>query len=401
MNIQKHILIFGLQPWDTTMGSNCKNLALEFSKQHKVLYVNRPISRFELIKREKTSVAQNRVAVINGNKPSLEQVSPTLWVLTPPIVTESINWIPSYKIFQKFNYWNNYRLARIIKRYLKQLNFKEFVLFNDSSMFMGFYLKELLTPDLFIYYIRDYLISQKYFKAHGKKAEKHLIQKANIVTCNSEYLRQYAEQYNSNAYYVGQGCDLEAFSPYISTERPTYLKQLSKPIIGYVGLLTSRRLNIQLLEQLAANNPQWDWVLVGPEDDHFKQSSLHQLSNVHFLGFQPADKLARYIKGFDVCINPQQLNEMSKGNYPRKIDEYLAMGKPVVATQTPTMQTFKNYVYLAHNVESYTQQLDRALQEDSVTKRKNRIDFAQTHTWKNSADLIIQHIYKTPNYDFS
>jgi hypothetical protein len=35
------------------------------------------------------------------------------------------------------------------------------------------------------------------------------------------------------------------------------------------------------------------------------------------------------------------LNETTKGNYPRKIDEYLAMGKPVVATKTIAMDILK------------------------------------------------------------
>lgn len=40
---------------------------------------------------------------------------------------------------------------------------------------------------------------------------------------------------------------------------------------------------------------------------------------------------------FDVCMNPQLVNEITIGNYPRKVDEYLALGKPVIATKTLTM----------------------------------------------------------------
>jgi glycosyltransferase involved in cell wall biosynthesis len=59
-----------------------------------------------------------------------------------------------------------------------------------------------------------------------------------------------------------------------------------------------------------------------------------------FLGAQDVNRLPEYIKA-DVCINPQLLNETTKGNYPRKIDEYLAMGKPVVATKTIAMDILK------------------------------------------------------------
>ena len=59
------------------------------------------------------------------------------------------------------------------------------------------------------------------------------------------------------------------------------------------------------------------------------------MDNVHFLGAKKTDELASYMEHFDVCINPQVVNDLTIGNYPRKIDEYLAMGKAVVATDTP------------------------------------------------------------------
>jgi glycosyltransferase involved in cell wall biosynthesis len=67
---------------------------------------------------------------------------------------------------------------------------------------------------------------------------------------------------------------------------------------------------------------------------------LHGYTNIHFFGAQDVNRLPEYIKA-DVCINPQLLNETTKGNYPRKIDEYLAMGKPVVATKTIAMDILK------------------------------------------------------------
>lgn len=41
----KDIIIVGQQPWDTEIGSNCKDIALELSKYNRVLYVNSPLDR--------------------------------------------------------------------------------------------------------------------------------------------------------------------------------------------------------------------------------------------------------------------------------------------------------------------------------------------------------------------
>ncbi|RZL39701.1 MAG: glycosyltransferase family 1 protein, partial [Pedobacter sp.] len=41
----RDIVVVGQQPWDTPIGSNCKDLALEFSKHNRVLYINAPLDR--------------------------------------------------------------------------------------------------------------------------------------------------------------------------------------------------------------------------------------------------------------------------------------------------------------------------------------------------------------------
>ena len=40
----KDIIVIGIQPWDIPIGSNCKDIAKQFSKENRVLYVNNPIS---------------------------------------------------------------------------------------------------------------------------------------------------------------------------------------------------------------------------------------------------------------------------------------------------------------------------------------------------------------------
>ena len=55
----RDIVIVGQQPWDTEIGSNCKNIALEFSKHNRVLYVNSPLDRFTLLEKIMVCMVKN------------------------------------------------------------------------------------------------------------------------------------------------------------------------------------------------------------------------------------------------------------------------------------------------------------------------------------------------------
>lgn len=94
-----------------------------------------------------------------------------------------------------------------------------------------------------------------------------------------------------------------------------------------------------------------------------------------------------------MCLNPQLINEVTIGNYPRKIDEYLAMGKPVVATQTDFMNAiFSTHTYLGTTPEEYVQLIEQALKEDSPAMWEERIRYAGTHSWEAHVNEIYRHI---------
>jgi glycosyltransferase involved in cell wall biosynthesis len=397
----RDILVVGQQAWDIEIGSNCKNIAQEFSKYNRVLYVNPPLDRITVLRQGKDEKVKKRMAVVNGERSGLEQISNNLWNLYPDEIIESINWIKLHWLFDQLNKRNNKIFAGAIKKALKVLGFENVIIFNDSDMFRSFYLKELIEHDLSIYYSRDYLLATDYYKHHGKKLEPMLISKSDLCVANSEYLTDYCKQYNDHSYYVGQGCDLEGFTTADCEIAPQDIAKIGNPIIGYVGVLFSARLDINILVHIALNNPNWNLVLIGPQDENFKASKLHQLDNVHFLGAKDAAQLPAYISAFDICINPQLLNELTIGNYPRKIDEYLALGKPVVATKTQAMKVFEDYTYTATTKEEYPVLIRKALMEDTPQARMNRMNFAASHTWTNNVNEIYEAIVKAINIKYA
>ncbi len=395
---KRDFIFFGLQSWDIDIGSNCKNLAMEVAKTNRVLYINRALDRKSKYFDKENSTVQHRLKVLKKGKLLIEQKQENLWVCTPSVLLESINWIKLASVFDFFNRLNNNRLCSEIQKAVDELNFKEVIFFNDNDFFRGQYLNEFLRPSIYIYYIRDYLNFQPYFKRHGKRLEPEIMRRSDLVVSNSSYLTQYAEEHNKNSFFIGQGCDFSQFDADKLFAMPSDLDKIKRPIIGYVGVLHSDRLDINLLIDVATKLPEYSFVLVGPEDAEFSNSKLHTIANVYFLGPKDVDSLAAYIAHFNVCINPQKLNELTIGNYPRKIDEYLAMGKNVVATQTETMKLFKEYVYLCTDSDSYVKAIKLAINEKGEN-RVARINFAKSHTWENNVKALYSVIENISNAD--
>ncbi len=387
MEQQHDIIIVGIQPWDIEIGSNCKNMALELSKKNRVLYVNPALDIITAYKGKQNPAVRKRLEVIKGKLNWLNKVNENLWEFNPPVLLNSINWLPN-ALFPIANRRNNYLFAKAIKAVIAELNLKNFIVINDSDMFRSFYLKDYLQPLKYIYYTRDNLMTVPYWSKHGKKHEPSLMRKSDLILGNSTHLISYAKQYNNNSFYIGQGCDLSMFSESDVNFKPKDISNIYSTIIGYTGLLTGRRLDIALIQHIAKTRLDWNIVLIGPEEEDFKKSDLHNLPNVHFLGNKSPEDLPLYIQHFDICINPQIVNDLTLSNYPRKIDEYLAMGKPVVATDTPTMEIFKDCVYLAKSKQMFVELIEVAINENSAEFIKMRKDLANSHSWEECINKL-------------
>lgn len=395
----RDIVIVGLQPWYFPTGCNCKNIAQELSLYNRVLYVNFPLKKKSFSAKKPDSKIEEHISIIKNKQSRIKEITSELWEFYPDTLIESVNWIPSTFAFKQVNYINNRRFAKNIKEAIQELNFKDIILFNDNDIYNGFNLKELLSPSLYIYYLRDFLQGYPYWKKHATILEPLLIKKADLVVANSIFLSEYSATINKHSYYIGQGCSLIHFDHKVAHNTPEDVPK-NAITIGYIGALDGDRLDKRIVEYIATSNPNWHVVLVGPEYHNFEDKVLHNLPNIHFLGSKPFSELASYIKSFDICINPQLKNDITKGNYPLKIDEYLAMGKPTIASRTETMKLFEDYVYLADEPSDYPNLIKKALEENSAIKETERINFAKSHTWENcirEMDKAINHFYSHTN----
>ncbi|MGA0558519.1 glycosyltransferase [Larkinella sp. VNQ87] len=386
-------VITSRQPWEEKqLGSNIRDMARTLAGSNPVLFVNEPLDWSARLSK-KSGRAQRRDEFLAENQGQhLVKAENNLWVLSPRTLLGSFNWLPDSVLYDWANRFNGNVLANEIKQAVAQLGWKSFVLINDNDMLQGFYLKELLNPLVYVYYLRDNFLAVDFWKRHGQRLEPLLMSKVDIVASNSMYLANQAARYSQRSVYVGQGCDLKLFTPSAIKEIPADIAALPTPRIGYAGALTGLRLDGDLIGAIATRRPDWQIVLIGATDDSFPTDRLKALPNVTFLGSKAPHEIPAYLAAMDVLINPQVFNEVTIGNYPRKIDEYLAMGKPVVARKTETMALFEQHVYLADNTEEFIARIADVLNGKVLSTPEERIAFAWEHTWANSVGMLTDAI---------
>lgn len=388
----KDFIFTGLQHWDMSIGSNARDIALEISKHNRVLYFNTPMDILTRFLESESPEAKRRLSVLEGKEKSVRQINSNLWIVDYPFLLWPVNKLPDGSIFDYINKINNKKLAHYIRKIADQHNFKDTIHIIDNDIYRSFYMKEYLKPLLSVYYRRDNLLPFLYWKKHACRLEPLLIGKSDMTLCNSEQLAAFSRTYNPNSFDIGQGVDLSAYQTNINYIIPEDIINIPHPIVGYLGDINSLRLDPEIGYQLAQNNPTISFVWVGKEDATFVSHPLHTLSNVYFLGMKPKESVPAYISAFDICLNPQTINEITIGNYPRKIDEYLALGKPVIATATLTMDLFKQQVYLCSSIEDYQHALSKAMVENNEKLKTERIIFAHSHTWENSVKKLYEYI---------
>ena len=394
----EYIIITSLQSWDTLIGTSIRDIAMEFSKDNHVLFINSPLDIKTFLSDENIPETVIRKKVVKSKKELVRKINKNLWLLDFPFTVFPVQFLPDGSIFDFVNKLNNKKIYIYAKLIAQKLEFKDYYLFIDSDIYRSFYAKKYLDPKYTIFYYRDNLTQVKYWAKHAPRLIPKICKEANLVLTNSAYLADLIKANNSATYDVGQGVNTSLYDYTKEYQIPEDIKNIEKPIIGYTGFLTSMRLDIELMYKLAKLRPNYSFVLVGPEDDEFKNHKLHKLANVHFLGCKQYKEIPAYIASFDICYNPQLSNEVTNGNYPLKIDEYLSMGKPIIATKTDFMKLFGDTVWTCNNIESYIKAMDNAISDKSVEAITKRINMAKLHSWEENIKRISERIKSNPNF---
>lgn len=296
--------------------------------------------------------------------------------------------------------WINKRiLISPIKNWMKIMEFYDPIIWTFLPTGTALDIINNLHKKLLVYYcIADfYELAGNHKKV--KRAEDELIRKSDLIFAQGKTFYDKCRPLNNNVHIFPFGVNIEAFEnfKFNPDKVPLDIKDIKKPIIGYIGGI-HRHIDFSLLKFIAENNPDWSVVLVGPVQTDTKR--IVNFKNIFLLGKKDFSELPYYINEFDVCIIPYNKSKYSDTVYPTKLNEYHALNKTVVSTDLPEILNFNssnyNLILVAKTYEEFVDCISKALDNSSNALGSKRIASAKINSWaariQEMSDLIERSI---------
>jgi GT2 family glycosyltransferase/glycosyltransferase involved in cell wall biosynthesis len=226
--------------------------------------------------------------------------------------------------------------------------------------------------------------------------EERLIALADLTIVTSDYLAAHASRLGARQVaMIRNAAEFEHFHvAAVPNNAATPGGRQRRPVLGYYGAI-AEWFDPDLVARLSAAFQGADIVLIGADTAGVGQR-LSSCANVRLTGEKPYAELPQWLAGFDVCLIPFRITELTLATNPVKAYEYLSAGKPVVSVGLPELQQFGDLVYRAQDSDDFIAQVSRALAEAAadaspatVGLRQRRTEFAAGQTWtQRAADLL-------------
>ncbi len=225
----------------------------------------------------------------------------------------------------------------------------------------------------------DWTFARSSNRWHHRREMHKSVRAADLVLTSSSVLPRWLPPSRYPPEIVPNGCDPARFRP----EGPVAesVRDLPGPRLGYAGAIDTRCFDGELIAEVARRRPDWTFVLTGPST-RAGRAALANLSNVRLLGSMHFDDVPAALRACDVCLIPYRLGGFVDYVHPKKLYEYLALGKPVVATALPALREHEDVVHLAATPERFVVAVDKALTSSrSPDATSERRAVAMSHSW--------------------
>ena len=257
----------------------------------------------------------------------------------------------------------------------------------------------------FIYYLIDelhHLVPQRAFRGLARIIEESNVRRASLVLSINQALRNYTVAIGARpdkAKVLPAGVDLERYPPDAdgSEVRKRHGLQDGDLVLFFMGWVYSFSGLREVAESLVAGDGHEDrakLLMVGKGDSWDEVARLAKErgaeDRIKMVGFRPYAEMPSYLSAADVCLLPAYKTETMQNIVPIKMYEYLAAGKPVIATNLPGLQREfgegHGVVYVEEPAEVVRKALELARQGDLHRIGQQGRAFVAGNDWNSITD---------------
>jgi glycosyltransferase involved in cell wall biosynthesis len=224
--------------------------------------------------------------------------------------------------------------------------------------------------------------------------------RSRLVFTTSTEMYERHRRLNPGTHLVPNAGDYEHFAAAVDRALAApEVRDLPGPVLGFAGNFLASKVDFGLLEHVARALPDATLLLIGPTTAETGPAleRLRHLPNVCWLGPKPYAELPRYVAAFDVGLIPYVSNAYTRSCFPLKLFEYLAAGKPIVATGVPEVADIAPDVTLVEGGADFVDAVGQALERDSKADRVRRRELASRNSWETKTDRLLELVSRELN----
>ena len=389
-------VVLATADWDHRLWTNKQHTALSLQRAgHRVLYIE------SLGLRPPRADRQDRQRIVKRLRRMFRpprQVEPGLWVWSPMVIPGGTRGV--------LLHINRVLFSSALGWILRGLRFRSPLLWTYNPL-TGRYLNlkrraGTSKPSMFsaaVYHCVDRIHAQPGMPATLiADSERQLCRTVNVVFTTSPDLQASLMRINACTYHYGNVADQAHFAAALDAPpAPDGLAGIPKPRLMFVGAIDAYKLDLPMLTALARQRSDWSWVLLGPvgeADPDTSIAALQALPNVHVMGLQAYDDLPAWLAHADVALLPLQENTYTQHMFPMKFFEYLAAGRPVVATQIPALRPYASGALLCPpDPEAFEAAIATALSGDGPSLDQ-RLALAAEHTYESRTQKMLHDLQR-------
>ncbi len=368
---KKYLIISGIQYHNPIKGME-RSLPIYLSKYRNVLYFEFP----QFIK---------LILLLSGRYSLVEKISKNLTIF------HSFGLLPfgrKIRLINIINHKFNFLLMKLV--FGNKIKNSQIITFTPEAVLLPKYYK----AETFFYYIVDEYTSLPQWKdTLQKKQFEYLENKLiriskKIITASSTLYHTY-RKYSKYVitFTIPTETKIYINNTFHKSRCPDDIKNISHPIAGFTGSLFDFKIDFLLISKMLKKYPQISYLIIGSwagkNTSSFKR--LFSYNNFYYINHLSPYILPKYVNNFDICFIPyRNRTQWGKAAYPVKVNEYLALGKPIITTAIPSIKYLgdKKLIYWSTNDTEFIKNIHIALNEKGGQRLINkRVEEGRKNDW--------------------